>query len=90
MTQFAPVSDFGRTSIRTYHDSFQGMGCARGCMLHLVLLGLLGLAALVWAIKNRAWELRVTVEMPAEKKVAEPPPAAEAKQASPQSSYQTP
>ena len=37
-------------------------------MLHLALLGLLGLAALVWGIQNRVWELSVTVEMPAEKK----------------------
>ena len=42
-------------------------------MLHLVLMGFLGLAVLVWCIKNRAWELSVTVEMPAEKK-AEPEP----------------
>lgn len=37
-------------------------------MLHLVLMGFLGLAVLVWCIKNRAWELSVTLEMPAEKK----------------------
>ncbi|WP_300933095.1 hypothetical protein [Prosthecobacter sp.] len=40
-------------------------------MLHVVLIGFLGLAVLVWCIKNRAWELSVTVEMPAAKK-AEP------------------
>ena len=68
------MSDFGRTSIRTYRDSFERTGCAKGCMIHLVLLGLIGFAALVWAIKNRAWELSVTVELPAEKK-AEPEPA---------------
>jgi hypothetical protein len=39
--------------------------------LHLVLLAFLGLAVLVWCIKNRAWELSVTVEMPEVKK-AEP------------------
>jgi hypothetical protein len=36
-------------------------------MVHLVLLGVLGLAAVIWAIKNRAWELEVTVEMSAAK-----------------------
>ena len=40
-------------------------------MLHLVFLGMLGLAVLIWAIKNRAWELSVTVELPVEQK-AEP------------------
>jgi len=35
-------------------------------MLHLVFIGMIGVAALVWAIKNRAWELSVTVELPAE------------------------
>jgi hypothetical protein len=37
-------------------------------MLHLVFIGMLGVAVLVWAIKNRAWELSVTVELPAEPK----------------------
>ena len=67
------MGDSARTNIRTYRDSFQGIGCGTGCMLHLVLMGFLGLAVLVWCIKNRAWELSVTVEMPAEKK-AEPEP----------------
>ncbi|MDI1313376.1 hypothetical protein [Prosthecobacter sp.] len=57
-----------RTNIRTYRDSFQGIGCGAGCMVHVVLICFLGLAVLVWCIKNRAWELSVTVEMPAEKK----------------------
>jgi len=43
-------------------------------MVHLVIVGFLGLAVLVWCIKNRAWELSVTVEMPTAKK-AEPEPA---------------
>jgi len=42
-------------------------------MIHLVLLGVLGLAAVIWAIKNRAWELEVTVEMPAPKEPAPKP-----------------
>jgi hypothetical protein len=41
--------------------------------VHLVLIGFLALAVLVWCIKNRAWELSVTVEMPTAKK-AEPEP----------------
>lgn len=35
-------------------------------MIHLALLGLLGVAVIVWVIKIRAWELSVTVEMPAQ------------------------
>ena len=70
------MGNSARTNIRTYRDSFQGIGCRAGCMLHLVFLGMLGLAALIWAIKNRAWELSVTVEMPAEEK-AEPVPVPE-------------
>ena len=68
------MSDFYRTSIRTYRDSFERTGCAKGCMIHLALLALIGFAALVWAIKNRAWELSVTVELPAESKVEETAP----------------
>lgn len=74
MAQLATVSDFDKTSIRTYRDSFQGIGCRTGCMVHLALMGLLAVAALVWAIKIRAWELSVTFEMPAEKKAEEAPP----------------
>lgn len=62
------MGDSVRTNIRTYRDSFQGIGCGTGCMLHVALMGFLGLAVLVWCIKNRAWELSVTVEMPAAKK----------------------
>ena len=61
------MGDSVRTNIRTYRDSFQGIGCGTGCMLHLVLVGLLSLATLVWLVKIRAWELSVTVEMPAAK-----------------------
>lgn len=59
--------------MRDYANSFEGIGYARGCMIHLVLLGLLCIAALVWAIRNRAWELEVTVEMPAAQKEPEAP-----------------
>jgi hypothetical protein len=62
------MGNSARTNIRTYRDSFQGIGCRTGCMLHLVFLGMLGLAVLIWAIKNRAWELSVTVELPAAEK----------------------
>lgn len=57
-----------RTNIRTYHDSFQGIGCRTGCLVHLALMGVLAVAALICAIKYRAWELSVTVEMPAKKR----------------------
>lgn len=33
----------------------------------------MGLAAVIWAIKNRAWELEVMVEMPAPKEPAPQP-----------------
>ena len=66
MAQLAPMDDSGSTSIRSYRDSFQGIGCRTGCMIHLALLGLLGVAVIVWVIKIRAWELSVTVEMPAQ------------------------
>jgi len=37
-------------------------------MLHLVIMGLLGVAMLIWLIRIRAWELSVTVELPTVKK----------------------
>jgi hypothetical protein len=47
-------------------------------MVHLALVGVLGLALLIWAVKNRAWELEISVEMPEREQVEEePPPASE-------------
>jgi hypothetical protein len=31
-------------------------------------MGVLAVGVLIWAIRNRAWELSVTVEMPGKKK----------------------
>lgn len=59
-----------RRDMRTYRGSFQGNGCLSGCMFHLVCMGLLVLAGVVWVIKERAWELTVTVELPKVEKVA--------------------
>ncbi len=66
------MGESARTNIRTYRDSFQGIGCRTGCLIHLAILGVLAVAALIYAIQIRAWELNVTVEMPAEKKEKEP------------------
>jgi hypothetical protein len=53
-------------------------------MVHLALLGVLALALLIWAVKNRAWELEISVEMPAREEMVEeettPPPAEPAPQ----------
>jgi hypothetical protein len=68
------MGDSARTNIRTYRDSFQGIGCRTGCMVHLAILGVLAVAALIYAIQIRAWELNVTVEMPAAKNVKKAPP----------------
>lgn len=57
-----------RTNIRTYRDSFQGIGCGTGCVVHLVLVGLICVGTLMWLIRIRAWELSVTVELPTVKK----------------------
>jgi len=65
------MGDSVRTNIRTYRDSFQGIGCGMGCMLHLAFLGILSVATLIWLVKIRAWELSVTVELPSVKN-AEP------------------
>lgn len=71
------MSDNENSDRRAFRDPLQSLGCARGCMVHLTLLGVLALAVLIWAIKNRAWELSITVEMPAEKKVEPEVPEAD-------------
>jgi len=58
------VSPSESSSVRLRGDSLEGMGCLKGCMIHLTLLGVLALAMLVWALRNRVWELEVTVELP--------------------------
>jgi hypothetical protein len=68
------MGDPVRTSIRSYRDAFQGIGCASGCMVHMALLGVLGLALLIWAVKNRAWELEISVELPEREQVEEETP----------------
>lgn len=67
------MGDSARTNIRTYRDSFQGIGCGTSCLLHLVFLCVLALAALIYAIKIRVWELEVTVELPHSKAAPLPP-----------------
>lgn len=59
-----------RRDMRIYRGSFQGNGCLSGCMFHLVCLAMLVLAGVVWVIKQRAWELTFTVEMPKVEKAA--------------------
>lgn len=53
-----------RRDMRIYRGSFQGNGCLSGCMFHLACVALLVLAGVVWVIKERAWELTFTVELP--------------------------
>ena len=65
------MGDAFRTNIRTYRDSFQGIGCRTGCMVHLAVIGLLCVVLLAWIVINRAWELSVTVELPVVKKAGE-------------------
>lgn len=55
-------------SERTTHTTAgvppEGLGCRNSCLIHLTILGLLGVAMLIWAVRHRAWELEVTVELP--------------------------
>lgn len=44
--------------------SRESMGCGTGCLIHLMLLGLLFAAFLMWCINNRAWELVITFIFP--------------------------
>ncbi|MFM7603837.1 MAG: hypothetical protein ACKO8Z_01405 [Prosthecobacter sp.] len=41
-----------------------GMGCGSGCLIHLMLLGLLFGAFIIWCIHHRAWELVITIIWP--------------------------
>lgn len=59
-----------KTGLRAYRDSHQGIGCRTGCMIHLALLGIIALALVFWAVKNRIWELEVTIELPAKAKTS--------------------
>lgn len=39
-------------------------GCLHACAVHLVMLGITLVLAIIWIIRNRAWELEITVEWP--------------------------
>jgi hypothetical protein len=41
-----------------------GIGCGSGCLIHLMLLGLLFVALIIWCINHRAWELVITIIWP--------------------------
>jgi hypothetical protein len=40
------------------------MGCGSSCLIHLVMLVLLFVAVIIWCIRNRAWELVITIIFP--------------------------
>ena len=53
-----------RQSLTRYARQRHGMGCGTGCLIHLTMLGLLFVAFTIWCIKNRAWELVITIIWP--------------------------
>lgn len=53
-----------RQSLTRYARQREGMGCGTGCLIHLTLLGLLFVAFIMWCIRNRAWELVITIIFP--------------------------
>ena len=64
------MSDPFQSSIRTYRDSFHGIGCGTGCLIHLALMTIIGLTLLVWIVLERPWEWEVTVKLPSERSQA--------------------
>lgn len=54
----------GRTTAPRTSGEAGGLGCRNSCLIHLTILGVLGVAMLIWAVRFRAWELEVTVELP--------------------------
>lgn len=74
----------GRTTDPKVIAAPNGLGCRNSCLIHLTILGVLGVAMLIWAVRYRAWELEVTVELP-EKAAAQ-----DADDAAPQSSAEDP
>lgn len=39
-------------------------GCRRACLLHLFMIAAMFVLAVIWIIRNRAWELVITIEWP--------------------------
>ena len=39
-------------------------GCRRACLIHLFMLAMMFVLAVVWVIRNRAWNLVITIEWP--------------------------
>ena len=39
-------------------------GCRRACLMHLFMIAMMFVLAIIWIIRNRAWELEITIEWP--------------------------
>ena len=61
----------------THNTLPESNGCKCACLFHLVLLGALLTVLTMWIIRNKAWELEITVEMNDQKKASAPKPADE-------------
>ena len=58
------VSYLKQSLTRYARQRDDGMGCGRSCLIHLVMLVLLVVAVIIWCIRNRAWELVITIIFP--------------------------
>jgi hypothetical protein len=58
------VSYLKQSLTRYARQREEGMGCGSSCLIHLVMLVLLFVAVIIWCIRNRAWEMVITIIFP--------------------------
>ncbi|MBL9130787.1 MAG: hypothetical protein JNG86_06285 [Verrucomicrobiaceae bacterium] len=56
--------DEDRGPLSRYTKLPESSGCRRACITHLIMLSIMIVLAIIWIVRNRAWELEITVEWP--------------------------
>lgn len=64
LRQHRRVEEEPRGPIARYTRLPESGGCRRACVLHLIMMGMMFVLAIIWIVRNRAWELEITVEWP--------------------------
>ena len=59
-----PQVSYLKQSLNRYARQRESSGCGPSCLIHAVMFGLLFVTFMIWCVRNRAWELVITVIWP--------------------------
>lgn len=70
LPQHVPVEEDAPPPL-SYDTLPESNGCKGACLIHLVLLGGVLTLLTMWIVRNKAWELEITLDMNDKKEAAE-------------------